>query len=56
MRQTINRGALIAASIVPLLVRTCKLGFWWFVAAAAPFLLYVSTMTDGDGKKAEETE
>ncbi|MBR0588531.1 hypothetical protein [Bacillus pumilus] len=56
MRQTINRGALIASSIVPAFWYAHAAGFWWFVAAAAPFLLYVATMTDEDGKKAEEVE
>ncbi|WP_342468201.1 hypothetical protein NSS78_16260 [Bacillus sp. FSL W8-0920] len=56
MRQTINKGALIAASIVPAFWYAHAAGFWWFVAAGAPFLLYVATMTGEDVKQAKEGE
>lgn len=56
MRQTINRGALIAASIVPAFWYAHAAGFWWFVAAGAPFLLYVMTLPFEDGSKAKEGE
>ncbi|MFF2413508.1 hypothetical protein [Bacillus safensis] len=56
MRQTINRGALIAASIVPAFWYAHAAGFWWFAAAGAPFLLYVMTLPFEDGEKAKEGE
>lgn len=54
MRQTINRVALLIASIVPAFWYAHAAGFWWFVAAGAPFLLYVMTLPFEDGKKTEE--
>lgn len=56
LRQTINRGALISASIVPAFWYAHAAGFWWFVAAGAPFLLYVMTLPFEDGKPTKEGE